>query len=535
MQALPAFRSYVPRYVRIFLLLAFSIVFQFSGTVYLNLTGNIAGAMQMLRENLTFLFQMTMAGITLVYPLLFRLKLRFTSQQIVIGCALVTAAMILVTLCTESIALLAVASLILGAAKMLGTFEALVSLQLIITPNRDYGVFFSVALGLVLLCGQISGIWAVHLAYESDWTAIYRIMVAANVVMATVAMVVMRHVRVAKMLPLYGIDWTGAFLWGGMLVSVTYIFSYGQVLDWWDSTRIQAATVMATVLTLLAVARMLVNRRPYISPHAFTIRSVNTAILIILVLQPFLSASGSVLGPFTSGILRMDDINIANLNWPICYGLAFGAVFSYYWFLKVSGSFKVFFITGFASLTGYYALVYFVLGGYGEASVLWLPYFLRGFGHILVFVGVGKYITRGVPFEIFTQVLCYLAMARNSIGSLIPASLISYAQYIRTADFHTKLASRIDEINPGASSLYQKTIAKSLHSGFGTTDAAASAGKALFIKVNQQAVLLAGKESFGLMASRGILIIVGLAAMHFSRPFISKLPSWQNVRRILQK
>jgi hypothetical protein len=109
-------------------------------------------------------------------------------------------------LITDSILVLALASFVLGAAKMLATFEALVSIQLIITPNKDYGVFFSVALGIVLASGQVSGIWAIYLNHDHDWTVIYKIMMAANAVVILLAQILLQPIRVAKKLPLYGID-----------------------------------------------------------------------------------------------------------------------------------------------------------------------------------------------------------------------------------------------------------------------------------------------------------------------------------------
>jgi hypothetical protein len=528
-----AFKNYVPRWLRIVLFIVFALVFQFSNTAYLSLTGTITGANQILKEDLNFLFQMTAVGICFVYPLLFRFKLRFTSQQIIIGSSLVAMAMMGLIFITDSVPVLAAASFVLGAAKMLGTFEALVSIQLIITPNKDYGVFFSVALGLVLLSGQVSGIWATFLNYDYDWTVIYKIMIAANAVMILLVQLLLQPIRVAKKLPLYGIDWLGYFLWSSFFSCLTYVFCYGQVLDWFHSDKILFSLWLSVVFGILTLWRMFRVRRPYLKSRIFTIGNVNVSIMIMLLMQPFLSASGNVLGPFTSGVLHLDDLGNSALNWWIALGITAGALFSYYWFLKIEGSFKLFFIVAFSSVSLYYGLLYFDLSTYADSSVLPIPYFLRGFGNILLFVGVGKYITRNVGLDVFTQVLCYLAMARNSLGSLIPSALIGYVEYWRTLDFNNKLGSKIDSFNSSASIFYQTAYRKALSNGNNTNDAAISAGKEIFGKVNQQAVLLAGKEIFGLMTFFGIVVILILLTIHFGRPFISKIPSWYKLRSIL--
>lgn len=528
-----AFKDFIPRWLRITIFITFAFIFQFSNTAYLSLTGTITGADQILKEDLNFLFQMTAVGICFIYPLLFRFKLRFTSRQIIIGSSLTIIAMMGLILLTDWIPLLAVASFLLGSAKMLGTFEALVSIQLIITPNKDYGVFFSVALGIVLLSGQVSGIWATFLNYDFDWRVIYKIMLAANALMILLAQLLLQPIRVAKKLPLHGIDWMGYILWSCFFTSLTYFFCYGQVLDWFHSEMIQRSVVLSVFFGILTFWRMFSVKRPYLKPRIFTIGTVNISIVIMLLMQPFLSASGSVMGPFTAGVLRLDDLHNGALNWWIALGIATGSLFCYYWFLKIEGSFKLFFVISFASITLYYGLLYFDLSTYADSDLINFPYFLRGFANILLFVGVGKYITRNVGLDIFTQVLCYLAMARNSLGSLIPTSLIGYAEYWRTSDFNNKLSSKIDTLNVSASMFYQSAYKKAIKTGNDTNDAAIKAGKQIFIKVNQQSVLLAGREIFGLMTILGIFVIVILLTVHFGRPFISKIPSWYKLRSVL--
>lgn len=531
---IPAFHEFVPRFIRIGLFVLFALIFQFSNTVYLNLTGTLTGANQMLKEDLTFLFQMTMAGLTCIYPLLFRFKLRFTSRQIITWCALIVAAMMGVVLYCESVVLLAIASFILGAAKMVGTFETLVSIQLIITPKRDYGVFFSIALGLVLLSGQLSGILAVHLNYSYNWKALYNIMIGANAFMLLLAQLLLRPIRVVKKLPLYGIDWLGFFLWGSLLSTLTYVFCYGQLLDWFSSSAIRITTFLSLVIATLIVFWMFTCRRPYISPIVFTIRSINTAVFIIFIMQPFLSASGSVMGPFTTSVLGLDDLASVALNWWVVSGIVVGILFSYSWFRWYNGSFKLFFVIAFSSLSLYYLILYFTIGTLADSSILSFPYFLRGFGTILLFAGTGKYITKDASPAILTQALFYLAMVRNAIGSLIPASLLGYVEYIRTMDFHTKLVGKIDVYGSSASILYTGIYNRTIIKGSNTFESSIMAGKVLFTKVNQQAILLAGHEIFGFMVVLGIALIALLLLLHFSSHITRRIPSWGAIRSVLR-
>jgi hypothetical protein len=303
-------------------------------------------------------------------------------------------------------------------------------------------------------------------------------------------------------------------------------------MDWFWARGIKVAVFLSLLFAILTLFWMFRADRPYIHPDIFRIKSVNTAIFIILLMQPFLSASGSVMGPFTMGVLQLDDLSNAALNWYIALGILAGSLFSYGWFRWYNGSFKLFFVIAFFSLSLYYILLYFSIGSLADSSVIALPYFLRGFGNILLFVGTGKYITRDAGPAIFTQVLCYLAMARNALGSLIPASLLGYAQYTSTMDFHTKLAGNTGTYSPGAGAFYSAAYNKAIHGGNNTTDSTILAAKGLYTKVNQQAVLLAGREIFGIMAIVGLIIILLLLFWHFSGNITRKIPSWKDIRSV---
>lgn len=527
-----AFREFVPHYVRIGLLVVFSIVYQFSATVYPALGAQLVGAHQWLKEDVTFLSQMTMLGVCFVFPLLIRFKLRFTSQEIIVTTSLVIILMMVISLNCRSMTILAGCSFILGAAKMLGTFESLISVQLIITPNKDYGVFFSVALGIVLACGQLSGIAASYLNDAYDWTALYKLIIMAIAGMVILVLLLFRNVRVARKLPLYGIDWLGLGTWCAFFASFIYFFSYGQVRDWFYNSSIRVSVLAGVMFALLTLSRMSYTRRPFISMRVFTIRHVNVAVALMLLLQLLLGASGSVLGPFTAGVLRLDDLNNAALNWWTIAGIVMGSIFSYLWFLRINGSFKVFFVMAFSALTLYHLLMYFAFSTYAEAGVMSIPYLLRGFGQMLIFAGTAKYITSNIPLDIFMQVLCYMGMARNVLGSLVPVSLIGYWQQVLATGYHQKLASGVDFASPGAMTFYNKLFAGSMQQGVSITDAGITANRGLYGRVYQQAVVLAGRDIFGFMTVGGIVLVVLILCIHFSRPFIRQIPSWRKVRAV---
>lgn len=81
---MPMFRDWVPRCIRpwIYVLCAFCI--QFSGGMYLGSLEAIQGSTNFMIEDLMMLLYASLAGMAIYFPMLFRMKFRFTNQQLLI-------------------------------------------------------------------------------------------------------------------------------------------------------------------------------------------------------------------------------------------------------------------------------------------------------------------------------------------------------------------------------------------------------------------------------------------------------------------
>lgn len=116
--------------------------FQFSRGDYLGALEAIRGTTHFMIEDLVMLLYAGLAGMAIYFPLLFRMKFRFTNQQLLIGSAIVVAACNIVTMCTTNLAIILPVCFVSGMAKLQGTFECMSNIQLWITSKRDFGVFF---------------------------------------------------------------------------------------------------------------------------------------------------------------------------------------------------------------------------------------------------------------------------------------------------------------------------------------------------------------------------------------------------------
>lgn len=168
----------------------------------------MVGGKALLQEDIMMAGYVGFIGMTMIFPLMFRIKFRFKSRDTLMAVATGIALCNIVTLYTRNLPVLLTACFIAGSLRMVGTFECLSNLQLKITPTRNMTVFFCAVYTLVLVSMQLSGITAVYLDYFLSWQYMHVLIVGLYVVVALCALLLMKDMRMMKKLPLYGIDWT---------------------------------------------------------------------------------------------------------------------------------------------------------------------------------------------------------------------------------------------------------------------------------------------------------------------------------------
>ena len=115
-----------------------------------------------------------LAGMALWFPMLFRMKFRFTNKT------LLTAASVIVILTNLLVGyvtfkpLLWLLCLVEGIAKIQGTFECMSNIQLWMTPKRDMAVFFPL-LHIVILTGMNTQDYAsAYFGMLGDWRLMHQ-------------------------------------------------------------------------------------------------------------------------------------------------------------------------------------------------------------------------------------------------------------------------------------------------------------------------------------------------------------------------
>ena len=123
--SMPMMKGWVPRRIQPWLYVLTAFCFQFSGGIYLGALDGIRGTTNFMIEDVLFLLYATLAGMAVYFPMLFRMKFRFTNQQLLCGSAIVLGVCNMLTMYSQSLPLLTVVCFIAGMAKIQGTFECM--------------------------------------------------------------------------------------------------------------------------------------------------------------------------------------------------------------------------------------------------------------------------------------------------------------------------------------------------------------------------------------------------------------------------
>lgn len=523
------FKDFVPDWLRFTILFLGVILFQFSGSIYLTNLNEVVGGKALTTEDVKLISVASFIGMTMIFPILFRIKFRFMSRTIFfLVCSVIIIGNI-ICMYSNNMLVLLVVSFIVGAFKMIGTFECFSTLQLKITPTRDFTVFFSVVYLVVIGSIQLSGLLTAEISYLFNWQYMHILIVGLQLIYMIIVYTLMRPIRLMKKLPLYQIDWLGMGLWALVLLLINFIFEYGKRLDWLDSEYIRIAIVATVILLACAIQRMFGIRRPLIMPEVFRYKNLLKALGLFVILQIFLSTSSVIMSTYTGGILHYDILHNTSLNWAVFIGVLSGAALTFYWLSIYRGSYKVIFFVGFLAFVLHHFILYFVfLPGIAKED-LYLPYFLRGAGYVTLYISIAIYAAQGIPFPHFFASLAVLGFVRSAIGGTMANSLCSNVlQYLQKKNL-MNLSQNMDIVDPISNQVFANTLKHSLASGMTMEQAQTSATSALYNVTNMQAMLLSWKEYFGLVTIFGITVLLGILLSNYMKPAFYRLPKMKSI------
>lgn len=412
-----SFRDWVPDGCRFWIYILFLAAFQFSNGMYFTAMSQMQGTHSITMDDVRMMSHTVLVGLTMYFPLAFRLKFRFTNRSCLLISASGLLACNLIVPFVDNPPLLVLLGFIAGFFRLFGTFECLSSILPKVAPTQNYAVFLSFVFFVVLGVIHVFDALAVQIIYYYDWQHLHIFATGLMLLVMLMAQTLIRPFRPMPEVPLYGIDWLGMILWSIFILSLIFAAQYGYQLGWLHSPYIRAALGFACISLAFNIGRMTYIRHPFIEAAAFRVNDLASLLAAFMCLGILLASKNTLQNTFTAAVLHWDGFSTCRLKWAEFAGALLGAVFSCYALVSLKWPHRLLTFTGFAAVLIYVASMYFLVSPNTPIERLYLPLICCNFGHVVIFIALTVYIQTTAPFKNYFQVLCILGFVRTGIAS----------------------------------------------------------------------------------------------------------------------
>lgn len=443
---MPMFRSFVPHKLQPWIYVVFAFMFQMSGGVYLGALNEMVGGHSLMREDLQMCLYANLAGMAIYFPVLFRMKFRFTNKTLLTASAL---GILLCSLAAPHITflpLLWAVCFVEGICKIQGTFECMSTIQLWMTPKRDFTVFFPLLHIIILGSMQLSDLLTTYLMYHFHWTYMHFYTAGTMLVMLTVLTCCVRHFRFMRKFPLYGIDWLGGALWAALLLEVAALFDYGEYLDWWNSPVTWQLAAVIVVNLIFCVWRMLTIRHPYLDPKIWTYRHYLPLLGLITLVEMILGTEHVLEELFYEGVMHYEAMVSVTTDWYALGGILAGCLFAYWWMHIKGYNYLRLIIIGMTTLTVYLIGFYLTVSSELHISQLAPMIVCRSFAYAILSATFMVCLEEMMTFQHFFQGLSVFNMLHMIVGGVIGGAIYSRMINYYVPDNMARYGASVDSV-----------------------------------------------------------------------------------------
>ena len=511
--AMPMFNPWVPERLRPWIYLLFALFFQLSSGVYFGSLQQMVGATGLTREDIQMVAMFGVVGVNMPFPFLFRYKLRFTNQQLLINAALVIAACNLLCLWLINgdfgewrLPVLCAVSYIAGYFKLCGTFECFSNIRLWLSPKQDFGIFLP-SLYIIILSAMSLSNWIdqrLIMAFDS-WQMMHWLTVG---LMLIVVLVIYTCTHAWRMMPhqvpLISLDWLGCILVSACMLEVIWLFTYGEYYNWTDCSLWLTVLCLLPLTILVTIGRLTHIRHPYIEPWIFRRNRLYPILAMFFVAELMNATPHALQNTLTGGVLHWGFVTTQQFYIVEMLGYACGCAFTilwgkgcpnWGWLSRMGFKYTRLLTVGFVCLLMYQVLMYFYVSPALNIERLWLPTFLRTFGYAIFFATMTLYLKDLIEFPTFFHALTVSGFIRNGVAESMCSGAYSYGLRHQIAD----------------------TLNRGLHSDYVSI------------------LMVAVKEMFGLMCIVGTLVLLFMLLYDVQpvRSTMSRMPKLRNLGTII--
>ena len=449
--AMPMYHDFVPKWIRPWIYVVLAFCFQLSNGMYLGAMNNIVGEWGIMREDVQMCLYATLIGMALYFPVLFRMKFRFSNKLLLMTSAAVIVVCNLLATFRMPLPLLWALCVVCGMAKIQGTFECMSNIQLWMTPKRDFGVFFPILHIILLSSIEVAAYLAAWFAFDMHWTYMHWLVIALMLVVLLVQALLTRPFHaMPQIVLLKGIDWMGALLWCALWLQVAWLLNYGDWLDWWHSSDFRL--VMGTMLITLAVClqRMMHHPKPYIEPAMWTYHNVVPVILLIGVVEALFSCEHVLEMVYYEEVMHYADHTYEALNQWSLPGIVAGCLFSIGWLKLMRWNVYKLIALALVAFCIYAGGFYVLVDSNISIEQLRIPILWRGFSYAVLCISFMWCLHAIMSFEHFFQALSVFNVLHMFVGGLVGAALHGRGMKYYVADGLARCSGYVDSVRLSA-------------------------------------------------------------------------------------
>lgn len=449
--AMPMYHDFVPKWIRPWIYVVLAFCFQLSNGMYLGAMNNIVGEWGIMREDVQMCLYATLIGMALYFPVLFRMKFRFSNKLLLMTSAAVIVVCNLLATFRMPLPLLWALCVVCGMAKIQGTFECMSTIQLWMTPKRDFGVFFPI-LHIILLCSiEVAGYLAAWFAFDMHWTYMHWLVMALMLVVLLVQALLTRPFHaMPQIVPLKGIDWMGALLWCVLWLQVAWLLNYGDWLDWWHSSDFRLVTGTMLITFAVCLQRMMHHPKPYIEPAMWTYHNVVPVILLIGVVEALFSCEHVLEMVYYEEVMHYADHTYEALNQWSLPGIVAGCLFSIGWLKLMRWNVYKLIALALVAFCIYAGGFYVLVDSNISIEQLRIPILWRGFSYAVLCISFMWCLHAIMSFEHFFQALSVFNVLHMFVGGLVGAALHGRGMKYYVADGFTRCSGYVDSVRLSA-------------------------------------------------------------------------------------
>jgi DHA2 family multidrug resistance protein len=498
------FYDWLPKKLDFWLLLFLNITMSFTNGIPNTITNYVIGAQSSVAADINMASFAYYTGMVCVFPIILRLK-QFTNTKLILGCSFTALVFLNFVLSqTNAPLVMVMASFAIGAVKMIANIEIVLSLIPILMPKGERYQLYCIYYPLSMVFGSLSGLIAAAFANSLNWQYSFHVQNLFLMIGLLVIILFVHPKMASKKIPLFQYDWLGTLLIIASLLLTCYVFSYGLMLDWYASIKIQAATLVAVLLFTLFLQRNLRIKRPIVKFEAFSSWKVVMGFMVLIFFCLFFNTS-SLTAPFLNIILKNNPLESARLNTFGIPGYIAGSLLCFLYYKRFM-NFSVMAVAACLCFLISNIEMYDLTSSFTGSTDLFWPMFFRAMATIITYISVGIYITSNIPLHYFNDVTMVLIAVRSLFVPLIASTLYSNWFYHGQVIYLNKLANKMDSLNPYVT----------------------ARSSAVFSSVKTQASLLALRDIYGALILIGIVLLIIIIVFPFHGSQKRIVFNWQN-------